>query len=75
MCTFIAHLLMNGDEAVRKAPCTFVPSEILDIGKCKRGCPSPFVNLVMMERIALVLLSNLETRFLLRGVGCDAPGF
>jgi hypothetical protein len=29
----------------------------------------------MMEGIALILLSNLGTRFLLRGVGYDAPGF
>jgi hypothetical protein len=66
---------MNDDEAVRNAPCTFYFIRILDIGKCKQRCLSPFVTLVMMEGIALVLLSNIGTRFFLRGVGCDAPGF
>jgi hypothetical protein len=43
--------------------------------KCKRICLSPFVTFVLLEGIALILLSNLRTRFFLRGVGCDAPGF
>jgi hypothetical protein len=33
------------------------------------------VTLVLLESVALILLSNLGTRFCLRGVGCDAPGF
>jgi hypothetical protein len=36
---------------------------------------STFVTLVLLKEVALILLSNLETRFCLRGVGCDAPGF
>jgi hypothetical protein len=75
MCTFIARSLMNDVEVVRNAPCTFCSIRILDIGKCKRRCPSPFVTLVMMEGIALILFLNLGMRFRLRGVGCDAPGF
>jgi hypothetical protein len=53
----------------------FVPSESPISGKCKQRCLSPFVTLVMMEGIALIVLSNLGTRFFLRGVGCDALGF
>jgi hypothetical protein len=34
-----------------------------------------FVILVLLESVTLILLSNLGTRFCLRGVGCDAPGF
>jgi hypothetical protein len=36
---------------------------------------SAFVTFAWLEGIALILLSNLGTRFYLRGVGCDAPGF
>jgi hypothetical protein len=36
---------------------------------------SIFVTLILLEGVAIVLLSNLGTRFCLRGVGCDAPGF
>jgi hypothetical protein len=36
---------------------------------------STFVTLVLLESVALILLSNLGMRFCLRGVGCDAPGF
>jgi hypothetical protein len=65
---------MNGDEAVRNAPCTFVPSEfpILEsvsgdvFSICKpchdgRNCSS------------LVIESRDE--ILLKGVGCDTLGF
>jgi hypothetical protein len=36
---------------------------------------SVFVTLILIEGVAPILLSNLGTRFYLRGVGCDAPGF
>jgi hypothetical protein len=34
-----------------------------------------FVPFTPSESVAPILLSNLGTRFCLRGVGCDAPGF
>jgi hypothetical protein len=36
---------------------------------------STLVSFDSLEGVALILLSNLGTRFCLRGVGCDAPSF
>jgi hypothetical protein len=36
---------------------------------------SPLCNPCVVGLVALILLLNLGTRFCLRGVGCDAPGF
>jgi hypothetical protein len=69
MCTFIARFLMSYIEAVRRAPCIFYPIWILDVEKCKRICLPPFVTLILFEGIVLIWLSNLRTRFFLRGVG------
>jgi hypothetical protein len=47
---------------------------MLAIEKCKRVYLPP-CNLCLVEEVALISFPNLGTRFCLRGVGCDAPGF
>jgi hypothetical protein len=65
---------MNCVEVVRRAPCIFCPSEF-SLSRSVSEYIFHLCNLCLVEGFTLILLSNLGTRFCLRGVGCDAPGF
>jgi hypothetical protein len=74
MYTSIAHVLMNCVEAVRRAHVSFAPPEF-SLPRNISEYIFHFVTFALLKEVALILLSNLVTRFCLRGVGCDALGF
>jgi hypothetical protein len=74
MYTCIARFLMNCVEAVRRAPCIFCPSECLLLRGVSE-CIFYRCKLFLVGRSCFNLVVESRDEILLRGVGCDAPGF